>query len=139
METQDIVRRNNKWKVGDRKSIQIWKDNWLPDKADPRVRSIPFPYLENAIVSSIMNTQGTEWDADIIHDIFMERDVKLILSIPLPILKWDDKLIWANEERGKFTVKSSYRALTQELHSGDILEWTKVWKMRLPPKIKTFF
>lgn len=94
------------------KSIQIWSDNWLPDKADPKVRSIPFSYLENATVSSLMNTQGTGWDEEIIHDIFMERDAKLILSTPLPVLRRDDKLIWVNDEWGNFTVKICYIALT---------------------------
>lgn len=48
-------------------------------------------------------------------------------------------MIWAIDDKGHFIVKNCYRALSQELHKGDMLEWTMVWKLKIPPKIKMFF
>lgn len=99
----------------------IWRDRWLPDKENSKIESIPYPYLENAVVSSLLTTQGTEWDEEIITEIFNQRYAKLILSISIPKTKNEDILIWALEERGNFTVKSCYKALTYD-HSNSP-EW----------------
>lgn len=70
---------------------------------------------------------------------FTARDAKLILSIPLLATNKEDKLIWAMEDKGIFTVKSCYRALMQNWPREEIKAWTKVWNMKLPPKVKVFF
>lgn len=127
------------WRVGNGTTIRIWNENWLPDKDNPCVLSNLFPYLEIAIVSSLKDMQGVGWDANIIRDIFTERDAKLILSIPLDVHSREYKLIWAKEDSGIFTVKSCYRAIVQELQGGDIKEWTKIWKLKIPPKAKILF
>lgn len=139
METQEIIRRCSRWRVGNGLEILVWKDRWLPDKHNSMVESVPFPYTFNATVFSFLNAQGTEWDVDIIQEIFTDRDAKLILSIPLLATNKDDKLIWAMEENCRFTVKSCYRAITQNLPREEMKTWAKVWKLNLPPKVKVFF
>lgn len=100
---------------------------------------MPYPYLGDAKVSSFLNVQGTAWDEEIIQEMFTDRDAKLILSIPLSVTNKDDKLIWAMNDNGKFTVKSCYRALSQNLPRDEMKIWAKVWKLELPPKVKVFF
>lgn len=139
METQETIRSCSRWRVGDGNSIHIWKDRWLPDQDNPLVMTTPFPYLEDAKVSSILNDQNIDWDEEVIEDIFNSRDAKLILSIPLSVRNRDDKLIWAKEEKGIFTVRSCYRALVGELPISDNMEWTVLWKLKMPPKVKIFF
>lgn len=39
--------------------------------------------IEDKKVTSLMVTGHNEWDADLVNDIFCERDANLILSIPL--------------------------------------------------------
>lgn len=61
------------------------------------------------------------------------------MNIPLANYRTRDKLIWNEEEKGEFTVKSCYRNLMREIQSSENLLWTKMWSFRLPPKVKTFF
>lgn len=98
LETQEIILRHSRWRVGDGTTIRILEDRWLPDKVNPFVSTNPYPYLEAATVSSLKNAQDTGWDEDVISDIFNERDAKLILSIPLAMCSRKDKLIWTKEE-----------------------------------------
>lgn len=74
----------------------------------------PFPFLQDANVSSLFINNPPQWDSDIISDIFNHRDVVLIANIPLPISDRDEKLVWMGEDRGHFTVKSCYRLLIGE-------------------------
>lgn len=77
MEIQEIIRCNSRWRVGNGNTIQIWKDRWLPNRVDPMVSSIPFPYLENATVSSIKKDQGSEW----MKTLFMTYFLKGMLNL----------------------------------------------------------
>lgn len=45
LETQEIIRKGSRWRVGDGESIMICKDNWLPDPHNSKVISPPIPSL----------------------------------------------------------------------------------------------
>ncbi|XP_019184826.1 PREDICTED: uncharacterized protein LOC109179787 [Ipomoea nil] len=70
---------------------------------------------------------------------WVDKDVELIRSIPIPDLKLEDKIVWMEDEKGDYTVKNCYRRLTDAVLNQQTLAWTKCWKLRLPPKIKAFF
>lgn len=104
-----------------------------------RIQTPPFPFMEEEYVSALMNRDSNSWDEEAIRNIFNQRDANLILSNPLPIIKRPDTLIWNREEKGVFTVKSCYKVLTGELNTNEVKEWSCVWKLHLPPKVKQFF
>lgn len=83
--------------------------------------------------------QNLEWDVDAINDIFEQRDENLILSIPLPAIATQDKVIWAHEEDGRFSMKSCYKALTVEFPNTNMSKWLACWKLKVPPNIKLSF
>ena len=68
--------------------------------------------LEQATVRSLISTETTKWDDDILNDIFNDRDKNLILKIPLSISIKPDSWYWIWERRGCYTVKSGYRFLS---------------------------
>lgn len=139
LETHGVIRGNNRWRVGDGNSIQIWGDFLLPNQNNALVTTAPFPYLENARVLALFNMHGNEWDEDNIRDIFVDKDVDLIMSIPLSTAKRNDKLIWKNEDNGIFTVKSCYRAIVGNANMNEVKPWTTMWNLKIPPKVKTSF
>ncbi|KAM6545503.1 hypothetical protein CsatB_026239 [Cannabis sativa] len=58
-----------------------------------------------------MNQQ--RWDADIIADLFNERDQALIMGIPLPDSAIADRWCWFFEATGLYSVKSAYKFMQQ--------------------------
>ena len=60
------------------------------------------------------------------------------MSIPLPISPKSDKLIWTLDSKGLFSVKSAYRiSVDQEANPSQAeVPWKKLWKARLPERIK---
>lgn len=138
METREIIRKNTRWRIGNGNHTKIWHDNWLPDRSNPRVVTPPFPYLEDDQVSSLINRHTNDWDAEAINDIFHPRDTNLILSIPLSTQDRNDKLIWAKEDNGNFSVKSCYKAIMGELPEDTKLDWSFIWNLKIPPRAKIF-
>lgn len=97
------------------------------------------PALANQMVSSLMETDNLVWDCGLVRDMFNNRDAELILSIPLNASRQQDVWFWSFEKTGQFTVKSTYRhmqEIKEDGHTNGSGFWKKIWKLRIPPKVK---
>ena len=111
--SQDLIRRGARWRIGAGDKVNIWLDPWLSDQSNPMVETPVSVGLEHATVSSLISTETTKWDEDVLNDIFNARDKNLILQIPLSRFIKPDSWYWIWERRGCYTVKSGYRFLSQ--------------------------
>ena len=68
--------------------------------------------LEETIVTSLKDMDRNEWDYDILHDLFTERDMHLISQIPSSMTIIEDCWQWFLEEKSDYSIKSGYRFLT---------------------------
>ncbi|XP_031099899.1 uncharacterized protein LOC116004105 [Ipomoea triloba] len=135
LESQLIVKGGIRWRVGNGASISVWKDPWLPNHSSPFVLSPVIEQLNDIKVESLMNVQKTDWEVDILKDLFMETDVDHILKIPIAETLTEDKIVWMGDAKGKFTVRSCYNMLQPDYLVTDAPAWTKMWNFRLPPKL----
>ncbi|XP_060961042.1 uncharacterized protein LOC133031536 [Cannabis sativa] len=138
-ETQEIVRKGTRCRVGDGSRINLVLDPWLPNEDNPRVTSNN-PALIDQNVKALMETDTLAWDVDLVHDTFNERDANLILSISLSSSRLCDVWYWSLESSGHFSVKSVYKflQLSKELgaHDDNSVFWNTLWKLSVPPKVK---
>ena len=76
---------------------------------------------------------------------FLKEDADEILSIPLPRREMEDRVICHYDKQGRYSVKSSYQvALNMKFPNlpncsdsrGN--NWTVIWKLTIPEKIKIF-
>ncbi|XP_062102834.1 uncharacterized protein LOC133812999 [Humulus lupulus] len=114
----------------------IWRSIW---EVKDLVTSV-HPALIGAKVSSLLLVDSREWDVDLLKDLFNDRDLRCILSIPLSNNRPMDSWFWSLEPFGFFTVKSCYKFL-QVLKNGEATDlemtfWKGLWKVRVPPKVK---
>ncbi|CAH9102969.1 unnamed protein product [Cuscuta epithymum] len=131
------VRDRLMFRIGYGTSIRVWKDKWIPFDGGGRTAGGMISELEDTTVKSLMKEDGSNWDCDVLRDIFNEEDCEAISGIPLKGLHGKDELIWAAEKNGKYSVLSCYRMLSPHVENRQA--WTQVWKLNLPPKMKTFF
>ncbi|XP_074349748.1 uncharacterized protein LOC141689374 [Apium graveolens] len=92
------------------------------------------------MVSSLLDTDGN-WDVDLIKDVFDERDVNIILTIPLNKAA-QGSWYWRQEKMGSYSVKSAYYLL-QDLKPNQNTSpssgfWKRLWNLKIPPKVKNF-
>uniref|UniRef100_A0A803NSN9 Reverse transcriptase domain-containing protein n=1 Tax=Cannabis sativa TaxID=3483 RepID=A0A803NSN9_CANSA len=93
-ESQEIVKKGVRWCIGTGQDIPILGSPWLPDDINPYVIS-DHPALSNATVNNLLTVDGLSWDAEVIDDLFMDRDKHLIMEIPLQVESVDTTTIWA--------------------------------------------
>lgn len=140
MESQSLLKRGMARRIGDGNNVKVLAEPWLPNEDDPYVHTVN-EALEGVMVSSLMVETGDQWDIDLINDIFVARDVNLILSIPLQPTA-SDSWYWRKEKKGQYLVKSAYYLLQDlkgvyqtNVNSGF---WRKLWNLKIPPKVKNF-
>ncbi|XP_074342724.1 uncharacterized protein LOC141680379 [Apium graveolens] len=89
-------------------------------------------------VSSLLVVGENRWDEEVIYNMFEERDVNLILSIPLNQNE-RDVWYWRRERLGDYSIKSAYVLLQEQknlsvVSTGDRC-WKRLWALKLPPKV----
>ncbi|XP_074368968.1 uncharacterized protein LOC141708989 [Apium graveolens] len=138
MEAQVLLKQGAARRVGTGSTINILNDPWLPDK-DPYVHTV-HEALNHNTVNVLMNSESNSWHTDLVRDIFVERDVNLILSIPLNNAV-ADTWYWRFEKLGHYSVKSAYIAIRDYTCTNrveDNFNWKQVWNLQIPLKVKHF-
>ena len=72
-----------KWRVGDGKFIQVFKDNWLPGNSCGRVTSSPSDLYNNMCVADLIDGGSSWWNSLVIDEIFLPFEAQKIKAIPL--------------------------------------------------------
>ena len=113
---------------------------FLPFILTPRAHG-----LEDLLVASFIDSDSNRWHSEALRNLFMQRDVELIESIPLSSIPTEDSLIWPFTPTGIYLVKSGYNFLVKnnsfnnnEYHPKSNKLWTKVWGLDVQPKIRNF-
>ena len=71
------------------------------------------------MVYELLKEGSKEWDIELLRRLFLPQDVEAILSTPINDLVAIDRMIWVEDKKGRFTVKSAYR-LAREIEAGKL-------------------
>ncbi|KAK0595746.1 hypothetical protein LWI29_009655 [Acer saccharum] len=140
---RSLLLKGLRWKVGDGRSINAFKDPWLPRPSTFKPIT-PDPNI-NLQVADLIDNEFPGWNINALNHHFLPIDREIILSIPVSYLGGPDSISWHFDKSGSYTVKSGYRlALSEKLNSSVSNStitrkwWTSIWNQNVPPKVKVF-
>ncbi|XP_038719958.1 uncharacterized protein LOC120012588 [Tripterygium wilfordii] len=142
-----LIKSGLVWRIGDGRSVRIWKDNWLGEPLiwDENLRLHGF--LEEDRVVVLMDANMGWWNMDLIAAIFPEDIASKIFRIPLYPRNGPDQLSWNGTKSGVFSVKSGYhRSLSQKrmmeasssFRNGREGLWRSVWSLKSHASTQVF-
>ena len=111
-----------------------------------RVLSPPLEHDLNLKVVDLMDHELHCWDSDLVNNIFLPSEAKMILAIPLSLVDTPDRLFWPMNSSGVYSVKSGYKLLracvepvspSSSDQSGNRDVWKQIWKLHVPNRIHT--
>ncbi|XP_031103094.1 uncharacterized protein LOC116006746 [Ipomoea triloba] len=139
MAAHELVCGGVRRRIGNGKSTFIWGHPWLPDEVDPMIQTPMPPHLSGALVSGLMNEDTNAWEPSILTDIFEPSDVNRILRIPISP-DYEDSWFWYGDPKGCYMVRGGYRCIVGEFENSPTSfdKWSPFWKIKVPPKWKTF-
>ncbi|XP_019159993.1 PREDICTED: uncharacterized protein LOC109156595 [Ipomoea nil] len=128
MAAHGIVCSGVRSRIGNGRTTLIWGHPWLPDNPSPLVKTIMPEEL------------GSAWDPHILTDLFDDPEDVARISMISVSPDYEDTWFWLKEPTGIYTVKNVYRQIVgdYEHNPGTFDKWVKLWKMKVPPKWKTF-
>ncbi|XP_019168052.1 PREDICTED: uncharacterized protein LOC109163801 [Ipomoea nil] len=136
---QELICGGVRRRTGNGQSTLIWDHPWLHDGLQPKILTEKPPQLAQAKVVGLMDQQTRTWDKDILTDIFIPEDIERILKIPVSP-DYEDLWYWYGDPRGEYSVKNGYRTVVGEYSQQVVTfdKWQKLWKLKIPPRWKTF-
>lgn len=141
----ELLKQGLIWRIGNGKSVKIWRDPWLQREFSRRLITVK-RNCRLKWVAELIREDGT-WDTDKISQYFWSMDVEEILKIRLPYREVEDFISWSPDKYGRFSVRSAYHlavrlASRDEGSSSSILgakkSWDLIWKCDIPHKVKIF-
>ena len=147
LKARKVISKGMRWRIGDGKSINIYNDNWLPGKGSAKVVSPYVPTLEGAQVVALINPDSMTWNQNMLQQHFLSFKADRIKTIPLCWTIQNDCLIWLAGGSGEYSVKMGYKLLCEDEDSRAALSsdrseqdlfWKRIWRLRVPNKIKLF-
>jgi hypothetical protein len=142
-------KRGHIWRVGNGRSIDIWKDHWVPGSMTRKIETARGRNLLRTVDELIDPTTG-QWDVQTLTDTFNPIEVQWILQIPVSQNLEEDFVAWHKTRSFSFTVRSAYYSEWEHQFAHRIRRqdgqgtsrsnpvWDIVWKLRVPAKVKIF-
>ncbi|KAF7824053.1 hypothetical protein G2W53_022197 [Senna tora] len=144
MKARWVLQLGAGWRVGNGFQINIWEDNWISPITGLRILS-PRPLDSDLVmVADLINHENRTWKRDLINSAF-PSEARIILSLPLSWRNIQDKFIWPFEKHLSYSVKSAYHIISKNMASlspstsSTKVNWARIWKLTVTPKIRIFF
>jgi hypothetical protein len=145
--SRDLLQEGLLWRIGDGKSVNIWKDRWLPTPISFSVMSPIRVLPDTATVLRLFDPRLGGWNCNFIKDIFHQDEAEVIASIPLSPSYPPDRLTWLGTTDGLFTVRSAYHMgmeIQARSHGSTSREasgqrvWSCIWSLPVQNQVKIF-
>jgi hypothetical protein len=94
-------------RVGNGRSIQIIRDNWIPRKEGLKITNMK-KNSRRRWVNQLFVPGSKAWNPNLLQELFHEHDVEAIASISIPESDSEDRIAWHYEKNGMFSVRSAY-------------------------------
>ncbi|XP_062028816.1 uncharacterized protein LOC133744789 [Rosa rugosa] len=108
---RDVIADNALWQVKNGKSIDVWKDRWVPNQNGgliiPTDTSNRFTPL---LVSEVIDEER-KWNISHLEPFLEQGDIVAIKAIPIGDAHEDDRLVWPHNKGGAYSAKSGYKKL----------------------------
>lgn len=147
---REVLAKGLRYQIGNDRYVSIWNNPWIPLPHSFKPFCLPLEGTELWKAEDIIDPESRAWNATMVENLSTKMEAELILSIPLSHRPNDDRMVWHHDRKGTFNVKSCYHlARTIQRHhiqassssiarDGSSNLWNKIWKARIPPKIRAF-
>ena len=102
LKSRKVISLGMRWKIGNGRSIDIYKDNRLPRKGSAKIVSPQRPELDSAQVAALINPSTHSWDQNMVDQNFLLFEANRIKAIPLCWTDQCDRIIWPDSPDGNY-------------------------------------
>ncbi|CAN6715757.1 unnamed protein product [Malus baccata var. baccata] len=128
---RELLASGSHWQIMGGENVRVWVDRWLPSLPSGH----PLPLGEVSVSSNLR-----QWDFDFLRPFLSIADQRAIQETIIGDSRWKDRLVWAANRNGKYSVKSGYmwlqvRSIDVRDHQMPVVRsisknlWTCIWQL----------
>ncbi|KAK3225535.1 hypothetical protein Dsin_005397 [Dipteronia sinensis] len=103
---KELTEKGSRWRVGNGKSVRIYKDRWIPRLSTFKVFSPHF--FGRKCYCWYPQIAFLRWNVDLVKESFSSEEGDAILGLPSFSIETSDRLIWHFHNSGVYSVCSGY-------------------------------
>ncbi|KAF7826312.1 hypothetical protein G2W53_017476 [Senna tora] len=133
-------------KIGNGEDTRVFEDPWIPNLPHQMILN-QLPHYDPHLCVNKFISPNRQWIREDVAHIFPANVANLIYGITLGRISLDDSWFWRFNPTGHYSVKSGYKEYCREVLSATSRSdksmqhpdvWRRVWKSKLPGKVKHF-
>lgn len=140
--TRELLKQGTRCYIGAGNSIPVWGAPWVRSPHHPSSIPVPPQGALELTVKDLWTPQLKEWNEPLIRMLFSPQQVDAILATPLLSSVEVDACIWSPHPSGNYSVRSAYHMAMNQMTDTSHLrvegDWTYLWKLNIPPRVKVF-
>lgn len=137
-----MLKEGSRWRIGTSHNFNVLNEPWLCDSKTLTLQTSQSPLAPNLVVSDLFAVGVKAWNGELVRELFSPCEAEKILATPLVDVVSEDKHIWNLRKDRLYSVKSCYRSCMDTLTDLSSLklegDWLMIWKLNVPPKVKSF-
>lgn len=125
------------------------KDRWIPSLANGKITSNLTTNTNNdSFKVCDLISSNKQWNHTKLSSLFLNYETEAIKRVPIDSLGTSDSRYWRYSKKGLYTVKSAYWKTHNCNHDNNNdqagstsctpIPWSRIWNLKLPPKVKIF-
>lgn len=103
-----VVNLGSRWRLGDGKSVLVWRDSWLKGRKDALIRSPVVLGKGNVKVKELWNATTDRWNEVLVDSLFDNSEAMLIEHMSLNNVRGDDNIVWWRNRNNMYLVRFVY-------------------------------
>lgn len=110
LDGRDIIKQGIIRRIGDGRTPIIWQHNWLPRAGLMRPIS-SLVHDPPQLVADLIDATSASWKEEMVRQVLVPLDAEAILRIPICTRQVEAFWAWAEDQRGRFSVRLAYRLI----------------------------
>ncbi|KAL6575261.1 hypothetical protein OROMI_012546 [Orobanche minor] len=137
-----VVGRGLRWRLCKGDNIRIWDQPWLDCNDNFYIQTPKADDYGDSVVVELFIPGTKQWNRELLDIVFTKEDVGRIMRTTPSRKNSIDTIMWHFSDNGVYTVSSGYHMainVVNESWNQAPNAWSKLWKIKIPPRIKACF
>lgn len=109
LKDRDLLKKGIRSNFEEGNNTLDWDEAWIPILPNFKTNSAKPENFEVFKVVDLISVDDRSWNIHLLHQLFNDEEIDVILKIPIAPQGCLDRLVWHHDRKGVYSVTSEYK------------------------------